>query len=64
MVREIRIYFEGDDALKPGFHRFFSEVIRTARDQRCKIQLVAANGTPEQDYKTALIKHPAAWNIV
>jgi hypothetical protein len=44
MVTELRVYFEGDKALRPGFHRFLKEIIEAARGQRCKFQLVEANG--------------------
>lgn len=64
MVNEIRIYFEGDKTLKPGFHAFFSEAIRVARQRRCRVQFISTNGTPAQDYKIALVKHPGAWNIL
>ena len=31
MVNELRIYFEGDNRLKPGFHAFMKEIVEAAR---------------------------------
>ncbi len=64
MVGEIRLYFEGDKALRPGFHEFLGELIDRARGVRCRFRLIATKGTPVQDYKIALDKHRDAWNIL
>lgn len=64
MVTEIRIYFEGDGALKPGFDRFLGGIKQKARLRRCRFSLIAANGTPAQDYKIAVESHPDAWNVL
>lgn len=64
MVTEIRIYFEGDDALRPGFHRFFSEIVENARSRKCRFRLIAANGTPAQDYLDGFKANPAACNVL
>jgi Domain of unknown function (DUF4276) len=64
MVTELRVYFEGDKALRPGFHRFLSEIVESARSQRCRFQLVEANGTPMQDFRDALETHTDAWNVL
>ncbi len=64
MVSEIRIYFEGDSALKPGFDLFLEEIKEKARARRCRFNLVATNGTPAQDYKIAIESHPDAWNVL
>ncbi len=61
MVTELRVYFEGDKALKPGFHRFLKEIVDAARGQRCRFQLIEANGTPIQDFIDALNTHTDAW---
>ena len=36
MVTELRIYFEGDPRLKPGFHKFLEAVREAARSKRCR----------------------------
>jgi hypothetical protein len=64
MVKELRIYFEGDNRLKPGFHKFLREIVEVARSQRCKFQPVEANGTPVHDFRDALKTHPDAWNVL
>ena len=64
MPSEIRIYFEGDKSLKPGFDAFFANIRRRGSEQRCRVSLVATGGTPEQDFSIALRKHPDAWNIL
>jgi hypothetical protein len=64
MVKEIRIYFEGDSALKPGFHKFLSEVETKARSRRWRFQLIAAGGTPAQDYRDGRKANPDAWNFL
>jgi hypothetical protein len=64
MVTEIRIYFEGDDALRPGFRRFLNQIAEKARSRKCKFNLIAANGTPAEDYRDAIGAHPDAWNIL
>jgi len=64
MPSEIRIYFEGDKRLKPGFAAFFAELKERAADKRCRWELIATGGNPERDFAIALKKHPAAWNIL
>jgi hypothetical protein len=64
MVKELRIYYEGDKRLKPGFHKFLSDVVKAARTRGCKFQPVEANGTPVQDFRDALKIHPDAWNVL
>jgi hypothetical protein len=64
MVKEIRIYFEGDDALRPGFRSFLSQIAEAAKLRRCKFNLIAANGTPVLDYQDAIATHPDAWNVL
>lgn len=64
MVTEFRIYFEGDPQLTPGFHQFFTEIIEVARLTRCRVRLVATNGTPAEDFRDALRTHPVAWNVL
>lgn len=64
MVTEIRIYFEGDWKLRAGFLKFLREIRDLARRRRCRIELVATGGTPIEDYRTALVKHRQARNIL
>ena len=63
-MTELRIYFEGDDALRPGFSQFLVEVKTAARDRRIGFQLIAGGATAERDYQTALHKRPEAWNVL
>jgi len=64
MVTEIRIYFEGDSALKPGFDEFLGEIKELASSRRCRFRLIDANGTPAADFRDALRSNPAAWNVL
>jgi hypothetical protein len=64
MPTEIRIYYEGDKSLRSGFDTFFREIKTRATDKRCKVQVIATDGTPERDFAIAIRKHPAAWNIL
>ncbi len=64
MVTEIRIYFEGDKSLKPGFRAFFDELFDRARAKRCKVNLIATDGTPARDFGIAVRTHLDAWNIL
>jgi hypothetical protein len=64
MPGEIRIYFEGDKCLRPGFDAFFREVRERADTARWKVRIVATGGTPERDFGIGTRKHPAAWNIL
>src|ERR1700686_1813303 len=64
MVKELRIYFEGDVLLRPGFHAFFKEIIDAARRKRCHVYLVAANGRPVEEFHTGLKANPDACNVL
>jgi hypothetical protein len=66
MPSEIRIYFEGDKGLKPGFHAFFKDLRECARKRRCKLNLVASGSGAAacRDFGIALREHPSAWNIL
>ena len=59
MVREIRIYFEGDDRLRPGFHSFFADLRAAAWARRIRLQLVAGKGKVVRGFINALAKYPA-----
>jgi len=56
-VREIRLYYEGDPALREGFRRFLGL-------QGQSVRLIAANGTPVQDFVTAQKTHQEALNLL
>lgn len=64
MVTEIRVYFEGDERLKPGFNVFFSFIRKQAWQKQCEFRLVATGGSPDQDFGKAIRSHPHAWNIL
>jgi hypothetical protein len=59
MFSEIRIYFEGDKLLKPGFDAFFEEIKRCARERRCSFYLIAGQSgeTACRDFGIALRTH-------
>jgi len=63
---EIRLYFEGDPALRPGFRRFFSEIENRAREKGIKFAVIAGHSGAEaaKDYQMAQLKHPQALNIL
>jgi hypothetical protein len=60
---EIRIYFEGNKALKGGLDVFFYELKTAARAAGFTLALVAARDGPK-DYGKATRSHPHAWNIL
>jgi hypothetical protein len=64
VVSSIRLYFEGDPKLKPGFRRLLDEVVDRARQNRCEFKLVATGGTPVQDYGAGVRANPDAWNVL
>jgi hypothetical protein len=64
MVNEIRIYFEGNEDLRPGFMNFFSEIRDAAKNRRFRFRLVDSGSKPIDDYITALESNPRAWNFV
>jgi len=64
MLTEIRIYFEGHKSLKSGFAAFSSEIKTRAAEKRCKVEFIAAGGTPDRDFSIAVRTHPTAWNIL
>jgi len=63
---EIRIYYEGDKALTPGFAQFFSQLRDKATASRCKVNLISGRSGSEacRDFATALKTHKNAWNIL
>jgi hypothetical protein len=64
LVTEIRIYFEGDGALRPGFSHFFEELKTKAGVRRFRLIAGGSGAEVEKDYRIALKQHPDAWNIL
>lgn len=66
MLAEIRIYFEGDRRLKPGFDTLFGELKKRANDTGCRFRIIDGRSGDEasRDFDTALRAHPQAWNIL
>jgi hypothetical protein len=64
VVTELRVYFEGDDRLRPGFRQFLRRLAEAARSKRCRFELIATDGTPTEDYLTGLKANPEAWNVL
>src|ERR1700722_7193034 len=66
MPNEIRIYFEGDRSLRPGFDAFFAELKDCARKKHCNFMVIAGRSgeTACRDFGIALKTHPDAWNIL
>jgi Domain of unknown function (DUF4276) len=64
VVTEIRIYFEGDKRLRPGFRIFLDEIYKRASHSRRQVRLISTKGKPVEDYMAALKTHPHARNIL
>lgn len=64
MVKEVRIYFEGDPSLRQGFHEFLSDVVDLARKKRVRFKLVAGGATPVADFMTAVTTHSDSFNVL
>jgi hypothetical protein len=60
---EIRIYFEGNKALRSGFEVFFSDLRTAAREARSTLELIAAKDGLS-DYRKAERTHGKAWNLL
>jgi len=60
-VRQIRIYFEGDERLRIPFGEFFLRL--DTRLERL-IKPIAANGDPIGKYRIALRQHPDSRNLL
>ena len=61
---EIRIYFEGDPALKEGFHAFFGAIVSATREQSGRIRFIAGKARARDDFRRATRVHPDAWNVL
>jgi hypothetical protein len=64
LVKEIRIYFEGAPALRPGFRSFLDAVYEAARIKKVRIQLIAGEARPVHDFSLALKTHPDSANFL
>lgn len=68
MVKEIRVYFEGDNALRKGFNSFLKSEIDRARQRQRRLgfRTIAGGSTEEtiKDFMTAARTHKDAINIV
>jgi hypothetical protein len=66
MVREIRIYFEGDRALQPAFGVFLAEARERARARNIRWSLIACGSRSRAflDFQDALDDHPEAFNLL
>lgn len=64
MVSEIRVYFEGDKKLRPGFHGFFRNVVDAARERSIRFQLIAGGSGAVADFMKAIEDHPESFLIL
>lgn len=62
-LMEIRIYFEGNKALRNGFESFFTELNVAARSAQSTLQFIAAKDGISA-YRKAERTHEGAWNIL
>ncbi len=64
-MNELRIYFEGDDRLRPGFRSFLSEIAEAARRNDWRFAPpIATYVRPVQAFRIALQTHSSAWNVL
>lgn len=64
-MNELRIYFEGDDRLRPGMRRFFSGIAEAASSKGWRFAPpVATYGRPVQAFLIARKTHADAWNVL
>ena len=63
-MTELRIHFEGDAALRMGFHAFFGELREVANGKGIAVKFVAAGGQPGRYFAKALRAHPQALNVL
>ena len=64
-MNELRIYFEGDDRLRPGIRLFFLELAEAARRKGWRFAPpIATYGRPVQAFRIALQTHSNAWNVL
>ncbi len=65
-MNEIRIYVEGDPALREGFSDFLDDVRREAESKKLRLRPILCGGRDQtiEDFLIALRKHQDAWNIL
>ena len=63
-MTEIRIYFEGDKALRPGFSQFLAPIRDAARARRIGFHPIAVGSRTEEDFQVAVNSHPDACNVL
>ena len=64
-MNELRIYFEGDNRLRPGIGHFFADIAEAAGTKGWRMaRPVATNGKPIQAFRIARQTHNDAWNIL
>ena len=65
MVKELRIYFEGDNRLRPAIRHFFSEIAEATSSKGWRFAPpVATDGKPIQAFRIARQTHRDAWNVL
>jgi Domain of unknown function (DUF4276) len=63
-VTEVRVYFEGDKALRPGFSQFLGPIREKASNRKIRFQLIAGKGNAERDFLIAQKTHQQALNVL
>ncbi len=61
MVKEVRLYFEGDPRLRRGMSEFLAELRERARRAGCGFRLIACGNRTLEDFCDALRSHPDAY---
>ncbi len=66
MLTDIRVYYEGNRLLKPGFVQFFAELTSLAKEKRSAIHFISAGSGANacRDFGIALKTNTGAWNIL
>ena len=64
MVTAIRVYFEGDKALREGFGEFFRSIRELARASRIRFDLVNCGTTAVRNFMIAMRTHRESFNIL
>ena len=66
MVKEIRIYFEGDRTLRPSLGIFLSSLRDKASERGILWEIVACGSANRafENFRDALNDHPEAWNLL
>ncbi len=63
MVKEVRLYFEGDPRLRRGMGEFLAELRERARRVGCGFRLIACGNRTLEDFCDALRSHPDAYVV-